>query len=120
MRELEVFMINMQAIPFLKNLIQKNWELIFACFTKCFIVHVAVILLLLNLVHTMKSTESIFLEQEFENCFAMELCHQRKSFDLNLRGLPCKGFSRKDSMKTRKLSRRLEKQSNRFFHFIKT
>src|SRR5690625_1976870 len=91
-------MTSMQAIRSLMNLILKNWGLMFDCSTKYSIVLVVAARLQLNLVHMMNDIGLIFQVRVFERCCVMELCRQKKSFDLNLLELRCKEFSLKGLM----------------------
>src|SRR5699024_11797899 len=89
---------NMKHIIFLMNIHRKNSVSRYDFFMKYFIVHVVVHLLQHKRVHTMKITESIFLEREFVSYFVMLSYCQKKLFVLSQHVSLSKVFSSKKLM----------------------
>src|SRR5699024_141163 len=118
MQALVIFMVNMKPIPFLMNLHQMNWALIYVCSMKFSIARAVIIRHQIKRARTMSGTGLIFPEQVSGNCCAMALCHQRKLFDRNLPGLPCKAFSQKVLMKITRPSNQSERPLKAFSHII--
>src|SRR5699024_2594884 len=91
---------NMKHIIFLMNIHRKNSESMYDFSMKYFIVHVVFHLLQHKRVHTMKITESIFLEREFVSYFVMVSYRQKRLLGLGRRRRRCQVLSERGRMRS--------------------